>query len=183
MRHCCFIAWAFVRCALLTHTVAACLASLETNCLLALKGCWLMVRSGLTMIRINRRQQQWVTREVVTAISFFGIQIIELFFFCTADALWPHAVLSPNFRIRHQIFCLLLFFWCFRLLLSQVRCTGRKLTTCSVLFRWSFFLSWRDGTGAEFLLAFACASRDGDDVGTRMCCFGAGGMDRDTEST
>lgn len=46
----------------------------------------------------------------------------------------------------------------------------------------SFFLSWRDGTGAEFLLAFACASRDGDDVGTRMC-FGAGGMDRDTEST
>jgi hypothetical protein len=33
------------------------------------------------MIRINRRQQQWVTREVVTAISFYGIQIIELFFF------------------------------------------------------------------------------------------------------
>jgi hypothetical protein len=124
-------------------------------CLLALKGCWLMVRSGLTMIRINRRQQQWVTREVVTAISFFGIQIIELFF-CTADALWPHAVLSANFRIRHQIFCLLFFSWCFRLLLSQVRCTGRKLTTCSVLFRWSFFLSFMARWDGSRVLARLC---------------------------
>jgi hypothetical protein len=125
-------------------------------CLLALKGCWLMVRSGLTMIRINRRQQQWVTREVVTAISFYGIQIIELFFFVL------------QMRCGHMLFFLLtsasgirfsasfFFLWCFRLLLSQVRCTGRKLTTCSVLFRWSFFLSFMARWDGSRVLARLC---------------------------
>lgn len=131
-------------------------SALETNCLLALKGCWLMVRSGLTMIRINRRQQQWVTREVVTAISFYGIQIIELFFFVL------------QMRCGHMLFFLLtsasgirfsasfFFLWCFRLLLSQVRCTGRKLTTCSVLFRWSFFLSFMARWDGSRVLARLC---------------------------